>query len=228
MTISWRANSREEASHVPGNIWAVAVVGVLMSVYILAHSGWKNRLTFKAVRLCTETCTLCCLLSSILVLINQLGPHSPLNSVLIDDLLVTGLLSWVCQLSDHAMFYLGFAAAKRFVHKWKKYSAIAYVIVVLSLSWVPTFAICPFFVDTNSDAFTNGYFIPGQLLLVWGKIAYNLTLSYDFVQILYRVHVKKSKQYSSTAQAVSLKYIIHLFTRYDSALPEIVDSDLYI
>ena len=113
MTISWRANSREEASHVPGNVWEVAVVGVLMSVYILVHSGWKNRLTFKAVRLCTETCTFCCLLSSILVLINQLGPHSPLSSALIDDLLVTGLLSWVCQLSDHTMFYLGFAAAKR-------------------------------------------------------------------------------------------------------------------
>ena len=213
MTVSWGANSRAEAGLVPGSVWVAALVGVVLSAYVLAHSGWKNRLTFKAVRLCTETCALCCLLASILVLVNQLRLHSALSSAVIDDLFVTGLLSWACQLSDHAMFYLGFAAAKRFVHKWKKYSAIAYVVVVLSLSWVPTYTICPFFVDTNSDAFTNGYFTPGRLVLVWGKIAYNLTLSFEFVQILYRVHVKKSKQYSPTARAVSLKYVIHFFTR---------------
>ena len=213
MTVSWRTNSRDEASHVPPNVWVVAVVGVLMSVYVLAHSGWKNRLTFKAVRICTETCTLCCLFSSILVLVNR-SVNTPLSTVIVDDLFVTGLLNWVCQLSDHAMFYLGFAAAKRYVHAWKKYSAIAYVVIILSLTWVPIYTICPFFVDTNSDAFASWYYTPGRLALVWGKIVYNLVLSYEFVQILYRVHVKKSKQYSSTAQAISIKYIIHFLTRY--------------
>ena len=212
MTVAWRANSRDEASHVPPNLWVVAIVGILMSVYILAHSGWKNRLTFKAVRICTETCTLCCFISSIIILVNR-SVNSPLSSAIIDDLFVTGLLNWVCQLSDHAMFYLGFAAAKRYVHAWKKYSAIAYVVVVLSLTWVPTYTICPFFVDTNSDTFVNGYYMAGRLTLVWGKIVYNMVLSYEFVQILYRVYVKKSKQYSSAAQAISIKYIIHFFTR---------------
>ena len=212
MVSTWENYSRNEGDFVPSNIWEVAIVGIVMSAYVLAHSGWKNRSTFKAVRVCTETCSLCCLLSCILTLVRRTSPTS-LGTAIIDDLLISGLLNWTCQLSDHIMFYLGFAAAKRYVHSWKKNLAIAYVAVVLSLSWVPTYTLCPFFVDTNSAVFTADYFVPGRLVLVWGKIAYNLVFSYEFVQILYRVHVKKSKQYSSTAQAISVKYIIHFFTR---------------
>ena len=88
-----------------------------------------------------------------------------------------------------------------------------YIIVVMSISWMTTYTVNPLIVDTNSDAYTARFFIPGQLVYTWGNILYDLYFTIEFCQIVYRVHVLGSKQYSRAAQIISVKCIVHFFSR---------------
>lgn len=138
---------------------------------------------------------------------------SRITNAVINELMVTGILNWFCQVSDNAIFYLGYAACTQFVPKWKTYAVLAYVFVVMSILWVPTYCINPFITDTNSTDYIEIYYTPGLLIYTWGNILYNGYFTVEFILILYRVHVLKAKEYSSAAQVMSIKCIIHFFGR---------------
>jgi hypothetical protein len=121
-------------------------------------------------------------------------------------------MNWFTQIADNHIFYLGYKAATHIVPKWKSIAVRAYIAIIMSASWVLTYTICPFFVDTNSEAFTNYYYTPGRLLYTWGSVLYNFYFTIEFVMIMYRVKVLGSKQHSLPAQIISIKCIVHFFT----------------
>ena len=208
----WFDNSQDESEDIPTSLPVVAIVGVVLSTLVLAHGFAKSRLKFKPVRICTDIAAMSTLISSILVLIHMQSPNKKSNAV-ICELMVTGLLNWFTQLADNTVFYLGYAAATHNVAKWKLWVVIAYGVVVMSISWMPTYTINPVFVDTNSTAYFNAYYTPGQLIYTWGNVLYNLYFTGEFAIILYKVYYLKIKQYSQAAQIVSIKCILHFFTR---------------
>ena len=213
MVAHWYRNSLDESEGIPSSLGAVAVVGTVWSSLVFAHSAVKNRLSFKRVRVCTEVAAASCLTSCILVLANQSHPSRKSNAI-ISELLITGLLNWFSQVADNLVFYLGYAAATHSVPKWKQIFVAVYIIVVLSISWMTTYTVNPFFVNTNSETYTRNFFIPGQLVYTWGNVLYNFYFTIEFTLILYRVHVQGRKQYSKAAQIISIKCIIHFFSRY--------------
>ena len=213
MAEQWYRNSLDESDGIPASVGTVAVVGIVWSSLVFVHSAMKNRYSYKKIRLCTEVAAASCLVSCVLVLVHQQSPSRKSNAI-ISELLVTGLLNWFSQLADNLVFYLGYAAASRSVPRWKQVFAGVYTIVVMSISWVTTYTVNPLIVDTNSDAYTANFFVPGQLIYTWGNVLYNLYFTIEFSQILYRVHALGSKQYSKAAQIISVKCIIHFFSRY--------------
>ena len=213
MVEQWYRNSLDESEGIPPSVGTVAVAGIVWSSLVFVHSAMKNRYSYKKIRLCTEVAAASCLTSCILVLVHQQSPSLKSNAV-ISELLVTGLLNWFSQLADNLVFYLGYAAASRSVPRWKQVLVGVYIIVVMSIPWMTTYTVNPLIVDTNSDSYTTNFFIPGQLIYTWGNVLYNLYFTIEFTQILYRVHVQGSKQYSKAAQIISVKCIIHFFSRF--------------
>lgn len=209
---SWFDNSQDEVNDIPSSLREVAIAGVVLSTAVMAHGFMKSGLKFKPVRRCTDIAALSTWISSILVLIHLQSPNKKSNAI-ICELMVTGLLNWFTQLADNAVFYLGYAAATHNVSRWKLWLVVAYTIVVMSISWMPTYTINPLFVDTNTSAYFNSYFTPGQLTYTWGNVVYNLYFTGEFAMILYKVHFGQNKQYSKAAQIVSIKCILHFFTR---------------
>ena len=108
-----------EEPRISSHLSNVAIIGI-NSIIILAHSWYRNkRMVFKRVWICTEIPAACTLLSCILCLINAQASTKMSNAV-IYELLVTGLLNWVTQLCDNAIFFYGYAAAVGHVSKRMK------------------------------------------------------------------------------------------------------------
>jgi hypothetical protein len=196
----------------PEYVDTVAIVGLVVSSFVLVHSCIKNKMTFKPVRILTEISAVCTLVCCALSLYEGQYP-SLLNNAIISELLITGLLNWFTQIADNLIFYLRYAAAMRKIPLWKKVAVGVYIFVVMTISWTPTYTFCPLFTDTNNEEFITTYTTPGLLLYTWGNVLYNFVFTDEFVRILYRVHYMGSKQYSAAAQIISVKCILHCLLR---------------
>jgi hypothetical protein len=205
-------NSLDERDLAPDYVDTLAIVGLVVSSIVLVHSWFKNKLVFKPVRILTEISAVCTLICCALSLYEGQTP-SPLNNAVISQLLITGLLNWMTQVADNLIFYLRYAAAMRKVPLWKKVAVGAYIFIVMTISWTPTYTFCPLFTDTNDVDFAATYTTPGLLIYTWGNVLYNFVFTDEFVRILYRVHYLESKQYSAAAQNISIKCILHCFLR---------------
>lgn len=93
-----------------------------------------------------------------------------------------------------------------------KYIIHAYVIVVLSLTWLPTYTVVPFFYDVNSSEFIQVFSITLKFYS-WGTFVYNLIFTYYYMEILYQIHFCGSTQFSREVTTLCYKTLIHFLIR---------------
>lgn len=140
-----------------------------------------------------------------------LNHRSPEADIIINEVLITGLLNYTCQVCDNLVFYFGYLVVAKNTPRWFPLLAGLYIGTVMTVWWT-TYVFNGLFIDTNTDTYGNSFLTPTLLLYTWCNVAYNAFFTVAFVKILYRVRVLKSKEYGLPAQIVSTKCTIHFFT----------------
>lgn len=166
---------------------------------------------FSSISVKTESHTA----SNSILTLNSLGWKNPTpirNAVMI-DFLSYGLTTLIVQFGDNFMFFWRFLAVVPKTSRLKKAVIYAYIIVIITLLWVPTYTIVPFFYDTNSVSFNNVYYWTLEIQ-IYGNLAYNFYFSVEFGHILYKIYFDPTFKYSNQVYNISVKSIIHFAIRY--------------
>lgn len=137
---------------------------------------------------------------------------TPLRNAVYIDLLSYGLTTLVVQFGDNFMFFWRFLAVAPKTSILKKSIIYAYIIIVITLLWVPTYTIIPFFYDTSSVSFNNVYYWALEVQ-IYGNLAYNFYFSIEFGIILYKIYFDPSFKYSSQVHNISVKSMFHFAIR---------------
>lgn len=109
---------------------------------------------------------------------------SKAGNAIINNFLVEGTLNWFCQIADNLIFYYAYKAATNKVPLWKRILIDAYILLILSVSWLPTYTINSFYIDTNSEDYTRNFislvnwYTPGEACYMAEFLLLNLSEYY--------------------------------------------------
>ena len=155
---------------------------------VLIHSARLHGRKFDSVRICTDLSATICILNAIIVSTHTKSPTNDLQSVIMVDLLFYGFFSAVVQFCDSYMFYSRLLIMQR-IPNWQRVAIITYIVVVLILTWLPTYTIVPFFYDTNSDQYLQ-MFATLNTVYSSGTVVYNAFFTFRCLLILSKMSHK--------------------------------------
>jgi len=119
---------------------------------------------------------------AISVIISFNNPNT-LKTAIFYDLFWFGIVALIMQLCDNYLFLNRFQAVKQ-VPRWKLISIHLFIWIFITLPWLPTYTIIPFFFDTNSESYWhewNKHVLP---VVFWSSLIYNCYFTYEFIRIL--------------------------------------------
>jgi len=185
-------------------------VCVICHSYLINKNGTRTKWPF--VRICADSAALAAIFGAMMVIASYYR-STLTKSAVCYDLFWNGISDLIIQLCDNLSFLNRFQAVHK-VPKWKSYAIYAYISLIMVLTWLPTYTVYPFFVDTNSASFLEAsIFLLG--IDGWGSIAYNFYFTVEFTVVLYKVSFEGPGSNSRTQEAVKMiayKSIIHCVT----------------
>lgn len=192
-----------------------AVASIILGVLVILHSFYLHRYKFKAVRIAVDICAVGTILTGIFMLL-ALHNDDPYYFVIFIDFGLEFIAGTMTQLPDNFIFLLGYLNSKK-----KKQSAwilrltILYAVVVLYLTWIPSYTIYPFFFNCNSADYFQYFTTIGQsYIFSYGGLLYNVVFTVYFVKVLYDVNIRRAVRITKQGQLFAIKCILHFFARY--------------
>lgn len=181
-----------------------------LAVFILLQSAYINGRKMHFVRFCADGCAWCTIAFGLLLLGSIIRPN-PTKSAICYDFLAQGIFQVIFQLFDNYIFIQQIEVVQK-LHRWKKISIHVYIWSILVAPWASAYLIVPFFFDTNSERFLEGYDVTLQIQL-WGAIAYNFYFTIEFARILNKIYSKSTIRNDSVIRAkiIALKSLTHCF-----------------
>ena len=165
---------------------------------------------YDSVRIFADICNIACILSSVCIIIIQNTKYDKVQMSILFDFLFCGIFTATIQLCDNYMFYNRFVAVSK-PPQWKKNIIHCYIIVALTLSWLPNYTVIPFIYNTNSPHY-NQYYTNVLFFQFISTFVYNLYFTFQFGRILYESHYR-IRPYSANTKLIAIKSIVHFFTR---------------
>lgn len=189
-------------------------VSIGIALMVMGHSFYINKYKLTAIRIMVDTVAVGIIISAVACLVLIANP-TPENFVYASYTTAGVVGAFLCQVPDNIIFLLGYLSLHKNAALWLKIAAVIYIIVFLYLAaGILEHTIYPLFINENSRKYywTIHYF--SYVLYATCLVIYDFAFTFHFLQILYQVHVKKTKRVPRNAQIFVIKCCIHCIIRY--------------
>lgn len=196
------------AVHILG--WLV-IAGASLSLGHLYYLTTRKKST-SIRRLTVYACTVS-LSAGIVVVTIALAQLNAGDSVVLSNLLVNGCMVGGVQAIDKSVLILANKAISNASSSAaQRYIIITLIIILLFLSWLPTYTILPLFFDMNDPRILDSYVRIGEIVLVACTAIFHSIWSYKFMNLLVSNCFDRSS--SDAAIQAALKTVMYSVIRY--------------
>jgi hypothetical protein len=157
----------------------------VIAFFILVHSRILHGSKYDTVRRCTDLSALLVLLWGPLLGIIETSKNRAVTVAVIRDFILDGMFITAIQMCDFYLFYTRYLAIQR-MGWWSRMLNHWFIWILATMTWLPTFTIVPFFVNTRSFVYGRCFtllFITHTFLTFF----YNIYYTFICVQFLIKV-----------------------------------------
>jgi len=120
--------------------------------------------------------------------------------------------NYIVQVCDNSIFILGYRALhKKTITNRFIVAYVIYIVIFMSLSWLPIYIILPYVSVDETNSFIQIYMQNGTNIYSYANILYNLYFTVEFIKIIYFYH-RNLYNTSQSTYIIAVKCLIHCIT----------------
>lgn len=188
---------------------------LVSSILILIHSAYVNGRVKHKIRTLVEICALGGLFAAIFELIYSSNPEDEVIAGTLPQLLSQGICTIFIQIPDNLIFLYAYHAlstktrSSRYLTTVELALSGTYITFILVLPFLLPVTLFPIVFDETTDDYNSRIGDPLLAANCFGYIAYNVTFTFLFARILYKIYIDPHVVFPRIAGDICIRCLIH-------------------